>query len=558
MTASDPIARRCLVAVTLLLCACAAEVSQTEDPADVESVHQALQGGTPDNVHRPEVVLFTAATGGKCTATMITRRYFVTAAHCTGYQAGVGGGTITFTALAGSPMFDVDRVFAFAGSSSLWESLSCGKPDVPEHAYCSTGVGPSDVALGRLKSDAPAGGWTPARISTSAPAPNEGVTAWGYGPCATGVPVSRRFINQPYATNIGFTCKGDSGGPLFRADGTIGALVSGGIPGTSDAFADLPNFKLRIQRTIRQLEGGLNPGIDLHAADIPGQAVVITSDAPACRATCQKNAACRAWTWISGTNRCYQKDATADWTPRDDAVSGVIEPIDPFIWGGLDTPFDLPGLNFPNQPVTAANPADCARQCWESTVCRAYTYVSTGAQCWLKSGVPTPSTMTTCATNHTCVSGIKRGPGNRDYSLNDFTAPYPASLAQCQNDCMISNGCQAYTQWNGSCWQKSPAPPAATTATGLSSDVRSGFYYNSQILNLTPYSTPVLVTGMSARPEPHACAALCSRDSRCRSWTMQTQNSTSSMDITCALYDSVGFAYPHDGAVSGVKALQLW
>ncbi|HKU37935.1 MAG TPA: PAN domain-containing protein [Polyangiales bacterium] len=549
---------RLVVVVTSLLSACAAEVSEPEDSVGVANLDEALTGGIIDRVNHPEVVQFTAGSGGQCTATMITRRYFVTAAHCVAYASRATGGTITFTALGGSPL-PVQEVFAFAGSPTLWQTSSCSLPG-NTNPYCSTGVGLADVALGRLAADAPAAGWTPARISSSGPAGTEVVNLWGYG-CGVRPPANwdRRTFTSTYNTTGGVICPGDSGGPVFRADGTIGAIISGGN-GTIDVFADLPSYKLRIQRMIRQLEGGLNPGIDLHAADIPGQAFVITPDARECRTTCQKNKACRAWTWLSGTNRCYQKDATADWSPRDGAVSGTIEPIDPFIWGGLDTPFDLPGSNLPGMPVSAPSVADCARQCWENSfLCRAYTYVSTTAKCWLKGSVPAPSTASSCVQSRTCVSGIRRFAGSRDYSYNDILGPYPSNELQCPIDCMSSPGCQAFTFWNGSCWLKAPAPPAGNIQNGLTSDVRSGFYYNSEILNLTPYKTIVLASGMSARPEPQACAAACSREStRCQSWTMQTQNSTSSMDITCLLYDSVGFAYPRNGAVSGVRALQLW
>jgi V8-like Glu-specific endopeptidase len=545
------------LAATASVCAgCIIASDESLGSAGPGELDEALVGGTLDASAHPEVVRFETPIGTRCTATMITRRYFVTAAHCIGYKSAVVGGTIHFP-FAGVPVMNVDQTFAFAGNPISWSTSNCPG----SNSYCTTSKSIADVALGRLSSDAPTGGWTPARIAFTRPdaSTTNNVTVIGHGCTSRSNPTtSQRTRKDTAFGNSNVYCPGDDGAPMFKSDGTIGALLVGvNAAGTGDIWADLPTYKLRIQRTIRQLEGGLNPGIDLHDADIPGQAVVITSDARDCRATCQKNASCRAWTWLSGTNRCYQKDATADWTPRDDAVSGTIEPIDPFIWGGLDTSFDLPGSNLPNMPVPANNPADCARLCWENLVCRSYTFVSNGS-CWLKGSVPTPDSMASCAVKRTCVSGIRRFAGSRDYSHNDYAGPYASNVSQCPIDCMNSSGCQAFTFWNGSCWQKSPAPAAATIATGLNSDVRSGFYYNSEILNLTAYNTIILAKDDASRPEPQACAAACSKDVNCRSWTMQTPNSHETPNVNCLLYDTVGFAYSRNGAVSGVKALQFW
>ncbi|HKU37934.1 MAG TPA: PAN domain-containing protein, partial [Polyangiales bacterium] len=362
-----------LGASSLLFAGCVVATDDS-DTSVVEELDEALVGGTLDPSGHPEVVRFDTPMGTVCTATMITRRYFVTAAHCIGYASMQTGGWIQFP-LAGVPAQWVERTYAFAGNPIDWTGYGCPGSN---HSYCTTGTSTGDVAVGRLASDAPTAGWTPAKISFTTPAASETVTVVGNGCTNRATPGTPQRTRKVIAyDNSNVWCLGDDGAPVFKADGSVGALLTS-VNNNRDVYADLPTYKLRIQRTMRQLEGGLNPGIDLHAADIPGQAFVITADARECRTTCQKNKACRAWTWLSGTNRCYQKDATADWTPRDGAVSGTIEPIDPFIWGGLDTPFDLPGANLPGTPVSAPNVADCARQCWENSIlCRAYTYVST-------------------------------------------------------------------------------------------------------------------------------------------------------------------------------------
>src|SRR4051812_23798122 len=60
---------------------------------------QSLIGGV-NTTARPEVGLINITTSGvgfNCTATLISARYFITAAHCNGYRPYATGGTFTIT-----------------------------------------------------------------------------------------------------------------------------------------------------------------------------------------------------------------------------------------------------------------------------------------------------------------------------------------------------------------------------------------------------------------------------------------------------------------------------
>lgn len=159
---------------------------------------------------------------------------------------------------------------------------------------------------------------------------------------------------------------------------------------------------------------------------------------------------------------------------------------------------DRPGLDYSNFNLPAANPDLCVAACAKSSQCQAYTYVKPGVQgssarCWLKKGIPTPTS------NSCCVSGVKTGkmyitpitnqdrPGS-DYSNFNLPSATPdLCLAACAKDA----NCKAYTYVNpgvqGSsarCWLKN-AVPAAKSSTCCTTGVKQNFLQQARSYAIT-------------------------------------------------------------------------
>jgi hypothetical protein len=186
-----------LLVSVLALTGCVAD-SESAEPA-VSAEEEPLLGGVASN-SLPMVGLFSFTNMGDCTATMISRRYFVTAAHCIGYQprlqSGVNGtATLTLTAVPGLGVLPVAQVFAFAGNPSKYTSFSCPFSMNP---YCSTGVGEFDIALGQLAAPLPVSpNWTPAPMSSVEPVSNQVITLVGYGCNTRAMPAPPRSLCAP-------------------------------------------------------------------------------------------------------------------------------------------------------------------------------------------------------------------------------------------------------------------------------------------------------------------------------------------------------------------------
>ena len=211
-----------LLAVTLVGCG---DLSN-EDLTPAES---PLLGGIPTTA-RPEVGQFFPSTGGMCTATMISTRTFVSAAHCIGYQAQSVGGTLALP----SGNFSIERTFSQGGQ-----------------------LGNDDISFGRITSAAPI---SPAALSTVEPSAGT-LTAIGYGctdsrsqGCTTAG--SKTYVQYQYngSTPSNINAPGDSGGPTFigalSANGPMVRIASGyhtdAFGNTNDIGADTVQFRNQI------------------------------------------------------------------------------------------------------------------------------------------------------------------------------------------------------------------------------------------------------------------------------------------------------------------------
>jgi hypothetical protein len=119
--------------------------------------------------------------------------------------------------------------------------------------------------------------------------------------------------------------------------------------------------------------------------------------------------------------------------------------------------FDRPGSDYQSAPVTSGDPADCALVCERDRRCRAWSFnyptdATSGAVCWLKSGVPA-RVQDSC-----CVSGVRGAgvvePRNSavETSIDRFGGDYRNFDVKsgdgdnaCKAACAAENKCRAWT-----------------------------------------------------------------------------------------------------------------
>ncbi len=176
----------------------------TEEIADETS--QEIISGTKTATDRPEVVLLETTFGQDCTATLISARTFVTAAHCVNYKEFAPGGNLKHVTLGDLPVADT---YSFGND-----------------------LGDRDIAVGRLQAPVPTG-TALGRIAYSLPSQTE-ITAVGYG-CTESRAKNCKAVDRMFRSyffdasksdwrnTTDFLAPGDSGGPHF-----IGGLADGG------------------------------------------------------------------------------------------------------------------------------------------------------------------------------------------------------------------------------------------------------------------------------------------------------------------------------------------
>jgi hypothetical protein len=225
------------------------------------------------------------------------------------------------------------------------------------------------------------------------------------------------------------------------------------------------------------------PALDRPGSDLT-MVQVGTQPADACIPLCAANAACVAYTYVAATStqsaQCWLKSAVpSPIASTSNIASGVKRGIlqNTNLFGGDYSDFGVGDL------------PQCTARCATDTNCRAFAFVaasgSSGAHCWLKSWVPSPSSAAGVT------SGVKRGleqntnRGGGDYSDVDVS-PVPED---CQSRCEQDSRCQAFTYlppgWpapdgtprsSAHCWLKSSVP-GPSTAVGAVSGVRGAEFF---------------------------------------------------------------------------------
>jgi PAN domain-containing protein len=211
---------------------------------------------------------------------------------------------------------------------------------------------------------------------------------------------------------------------------------------------------------------------------------------------------------------------------------------------------------------------DCQRQCRRDDRCRAYTYLRTSHDCYLKDRV------NSAQRNGDAVTGTKSGdetgsPGrpysgrgvteetNLDRPGNDYDSFRARDLDDCKRACARDGRCRAYTFYytDRTCYLKDRVGGTRYnrhTASGVKLRGRGGYpddgYPGGGWLTEEPDADHPGNDYHSGRvADAQACKRLCADDPRCRAYTFYYKSRA------CYLKDRVNRGEYRRGAVTGVK-----
>jgi hypothetical protein len=290
-------------AILALLAACG-----VEDPNDLASDTQALEGGHPTNA-RNAVVKFQPAIGGWfCTATMTSPTTFLTSAGCIGFASMQRGGTLM--PLSGAVNL-VKQTFSQGGQ-----------------------YGNDDLAVGVLVEPVPS--IDPAEISPREPI-HEELTAIGYGCTTDGCSPSeaqRSFYSYMYTgANSHFYESGDWGGPTFLGglndNSAIVRVASSDhndplIPNYDDIGADPVAYKTQLDALRTTLT---NTGVSYrsHVQSL-GWTAAVQNGAVSGTTQNLRLEGLQVWTQDPNEHICYSAFVQSSWQPQvcDGELAGTV------------------------------------------------------------------------------------------------------------------------------------------------------------------------------------------------------------------------------------------
>ncbi len=251
---------------------CGGPPSSTEAGDDPASVSSPILSSptTVTTTDKPAIGQLILASSGAldCTATLISSRVILTAAHCFGWNTRGSG----FGSASSPPTFPTNN-----SSGLAFKDGTGAVRQIRRYAVKGTAQGSDDIAVAELESDV---SWSSVHwlsVATSPAADMSQVSAWGYGctsshygntmaACSSSNDCSGNYAfcadNQCWAlipdnvgtkrtvtttwdgtkrnTRTNVTCGGDSGGPILDASGNIIAVNSAGPWNTVDPGSDIP------------------------------------------------------------------------------------------------------------------------------------------------------------------------------------------------------------------------------------------------------------------------------------------------------------------------------
>ena len=530
-------------ATLVVACVDPDEAGDAED--DLGTDEEALVGGIATSL-RPEVGQFFNGAGSVCTATLIAPRVVLTAAHCLSpaYTATTlaSGAVFQFTDAGGTVRaYGADRVHSFG--TRRWEYTMFPQT--------------TDVAIVHLTVPVPAGQAMPAQIATRGPYWYELSTIFGYGcterPGRTGGGAKQAFAFTAGSPSRAL-CWGDSGGPVFYGSAGAGGAIwgvnsdfymAGDVTSWTDMFGDVVYYRKQIEGVVRAWDGSDEVGWDRPGMDY---AQVSASTTSQCRAACNGDARCAAFTFIPFWSTCMLKDGVPQpvgaW--NEQIVSGVRQATE--VW------IDRAGSDYHAFYLPEPRADLCRAACGRDPQCRAWTYSFPSgwpaSACWLKNGVPAATL------NFNTTSGVipNRG-GEPGYNRagHDYATTWAYSARECADTCARDERCTAYTYVAGgapSCWLKDGVPGGSRLA-GASSGVKGGLEVDVD----RPGGDYRAIEMWD--PLPSRCQATCAAEAQCQAWTYVPPGVLHTLFAYCSLKSSIPPARTTTGMISGLKGHEL-
>jgi|GEM_PF-1735609 len=245
---------------------------------DVAAEQSPFIGGTSTR-ERPEVVVYESNPGDYHSATVISNRHFLTAAHCIDYQPIIKGGR-------------------------LWVS---GNQTVKRVFSLGIALGGKDLAVGEMVESVPSS-VRPATIATTMPSTGP-YTGMGYG-CTVrgGNDFGFKYYRTVSSLPSSMGCPGDSGGPLFRGalqdNGDLIGVFSYEKSG-KDGYASPITYRQEILDLINATEFG-DICYRVYAQAIGWMPAVCDGKMAGTTGQSRRIEGIQIWSNIPGVQLCYQ------------------------------------------------------------------------------------------------------------------------------------------------------------------------------------------------------------------------------------------------------------